>query len=281
MTLKKIFAIIYKPLKNEKGKKIKMLHIKDYVNERKARLKDRLNGQTATLAIIQVGNIDASNRYVKHKINDCKEVGITALHLHFDEDVTQERLEHSIKEIIPVADGIIVQLPLPEHLDKQRILELIPAEKDVDGFRSDSPYHPCTPKGIVDYLTANGYDDLSGLNVTIIGRSDIVGKPLAAMMLAKNATVTICHSKTKDLYPHLQTADIIVSAVGKANFLDCSDLSADKIIIDVGINLNSKGKLVGDCCNTLGKQVTPVPGGVGLLTRLALLENIIISKEKM
>lgn len=252
-------------------------NIKEYVKEQKAQLKDRLTDQTATLAIIQVGNVDASNRYVKHKINDCKEVGITPLHVQLPDTISQESLEHEIKKVIPVADGIIVQFPLPPHLDKQRLINLIPAELDVDGFRQDSPYDPCTPKGIVDYLAACGYDDLSGLNVTIIGRSDIVGKPLAAMMTNKNATVTLCHSKTKDLYPHLQTADIIVCAVGRANFLDCSDIPSDKIIIDVGINLNKEGKLVGDCCNTIGKQVTPVPGGVGLLTRLALITNI---KEK-
>ena len=253
--------------------------IKEYVKEQKTQLKDRLTGQTATLAIIQVGNVDASNRYVKHKINDCKEVGITPFHIQLPDTISQEDLEHEIKKVIPVADGIIVQLPLPPHLNKQRLIDLIPAELDVDGFRKDSPYDSCTPKGIVDYLAACGYDDLSGSNVTIIGRSDIVGKPLAALMLAKNATVTVCHSKTKDLYPHLETADIIVCAVGKANFLDCSSLSDDKIIIDVGINLDKNGKLVGDCCNTIGKQATPVPGGCGLLTRLALITNIIEKKE--
>lgn len=252
-----------------------LLNIKNYVQTQKAQLKDRLTGQTATLAIIQVGNVDASNRYVKHKINDCKEVGITPLHIQLPDTISQESLEYEIKKVIPVADGIIVQLPLPPHLDKQRLINLIPAELDVDGFRQDSPYDPCTPKGIMDYLAACGYDDLSGLNATIIGRSDIVGKPLATLMTDKNATVTLCHSKTKDLYPHLKTADIIVCAVGRANFLDCSDIPSDKIIIDVGINLNKEGKLVGDCCNTQGKNVTPVPGGVGLLTRLALITNIV------
>lgn len=244
-------------------------NIKEYVKTKKENLKSN-----STLAIIQIGNNEASNRYVKNKIKDCEEVGIPVYLLKASESINQQQLEEMVRMADRVASAIIVQLPLPAHLDKNAILDLIPREKDVDGFRADSPYKPCTPKGIMDYLADCGLSDLSGKNVTIIGRSDIVGKPLAMMMLEANATVTICHSKTKDLYPHIMDADIIVCAVGRENFLDCSSLSEDVIIIDVGINIDKNGKLVGDCCNTQGKQVTPVPGGVGLLTRLALLDNI-------
>lgn len=254
-------------------------NIKEYVKEEKARLKDRINAKTASLAIIQVGEVEASNRYVKNKIKDCEEIGIFPVLYKAPVDITQEILEEFITKAANAYSGIIIQLPLPDHLDKEKLLKLIPVEKDVDGFRVDSLFKPCTPKGIMDYLAACGLSDFSGKNVTIIGRSDIVGKPLALMMLEANATVTICHSRTENLWQHLKNADVIVSAVGRKNFLDCSCIDDDTIVIDVGININDEGKLVGDCCNIDGKNVTPVPGGVGLLTRLALMKNTIDAAE--
>ena len=169
-----------------------------------------------------------------------------------------------------VADGIIVQLPLPPQLDIEEIKEWIPAEKDVDGFLTDSPFDPCTPGGIIKYLDYCNFD-LDGKNVVIVGRSDIVGKPLARMMTDRNATVTLCHSHTKQVHDFYNIADLIVSAVGKPGFLNCYPIYIP--VIDVGINFVD-GKLVGDCINTENRDVTPVPGGVGLLTRCMLLENV-------
>jgi methylenetetrahydrofolate dehydrogenase (NADP+)/methenyltetrahydrofolate cyclohydrolase len=169
-----------------------------------------------------------------------------------------------------------VQLPLPPQINEKEIIKLIDTKKDVDGFRSDSEFVPATPGGIMKYLEYCGWE-AEGKEVTIIGRSDIVGRPLARLMERANATVTLCHSKTKNLEAHLKDADLVVVAVGKPNFLDCGELKA--LVIDVGINVDENGKLVGDCCNIEGKEVTPVPGGVGLLTRCMLLENVIKEKE--
>ena len=154
----------------------------------------------------------------------------------------------------------------------------IKPEKDVDGFRPDSPFVPATPKGIMDYLAASNFD-VDGKLVVIIGRSDIVGKPLAKLMTDANATVTLCHSHTseEDMGILLTIADLVVCAVGKAEFLDCHRTTAP--VIDVGINFDENGKLVGDCYNTEGRDVTPVPGGVGLLTRVSLLENVVTAAE--
>ena len=144
-------------------------------------------------------------------------------------------------------------------------------EQDVDGFLPNSPHKPCTPGGIMKYLEYCGWDPI-GKDVTIIGRSDIVGKPMAKLMLDADATVTICHSKTHNLNQHIYHTDLIVCAVGKPNFLDCSTINVP--VIDVGINFNEEGKLCGDCYNIEGADVTPVPGGVGLMTRCMLLENV-------
>ena len=166
-------------------------------------------------------------------------------------------------------------MPLPKNISLESVKRAIPATKDVDGFRVDSLYKPCTPLGILSYLDACGYD-LDGKNVTIFGRSEIVGKPLAKMMTDRNATVTLCHSHTKNYYQFIQTADLIVTAVGKPKFLNCYPIHIP--VIDVGINFiegeDGKMHMVGDCCNTENRDVTPVPGGVGLLTRCALLENV-------
>jgi methylenetetrahydrofolate dehydrogenase (NADP+)/methenyltetrahydrofolate cyclohydrolase len=155
------------------------------------------------------------------------------------------------------------------------VVAAIPSCKDVDGFHPDSPFPPATPGGIMKYLQACEFD-LTGKDVVIIGRSNIVGKPLAAMMTDADATVTLCHSKSK-LSHYLYSADLIVTAVGKPYFLNCYPIHVP--VIDVGINFDENGKLVGDCYNTEGRDVTPVPGGVGLLTRCALLDNVIRAKE--
>ena len=177
-------------------------------------------------------------------------------------------------------DGIMVQLPLPEGWDERDLIETIPPYKDVDGLtyanmgmlhEKEAFHEPCTAKGIIWLLHENGIH-LTGKHVVVVGRSEIVGKPLAKLMTDANATVSLCHSYSK-LEPLLEIADLVVCAVGQPHFLDCSKLNCP--VIDVGINFDENGKLVGDCYNIEGKDVTPVPGGVGLLTRCALLDNVI------
>ena len=249
--------------------------IKEFVQEQKEKFKKEFAIGAFKFAIVQVGNNEASNRYVRNKVKDCEEVGIIAHVYGFEENVAQEDLEWDIGELNRFYDAIMIQLPLPKHLNKDKLVERISPEKDVDGMRKDSIFKCCTPSGIIDYLEWRNVD-IEGSNAVVIGRSDIVGKPMAQYLLEKNATVTVCHSKSKNIDYYLRNADIIVCAVGKEKFLDCSGLKG--IVIDVGINFNAEGKLVGDCWNTEGVDVTPVPGGVGLLTRCALLKNLFLAK---
>ena len=252
-------------------------NIKKYTKALKEQFKERISnfGEPPTLLIIQVGNVESSNRYIRNKMKDCDEVGITAHLYQYPEDITEKELCEAIKLDQEFYDGVIVQLPLPPHIREKAVVAAIDPQKDVDGFHPDSPYAPATPGGIMKYLRACEFD-LTGKDVVIIGRSDIVGKPLAKMMTAADATVTLCHSKSK-LSHHLYSADLIVTAVGKPYFLNCYPIHVP--VIDVGINFDENGKLVGDCYNTEGRDVTPVPGGVGLLTRCALLDNVIRAKE--
>lgn len=252
--------------------------IKPYVKELKESYKERVAaiGEAPKLAIVQVGENEASNRYVKNKVKDCNEVGIVADVYAYPENMTEWELDDELSHMHEYYDGVIVQLPLPQHIRPHIATAAIPADKDVDGFRMDSWFNPATPKGIMDYLKYCEFD-FTGKDVVIIGRSEIVGKPLARMMTDANATVTLCHSHSK-LSKHVHDCDLLVSAVGKAGFVNCYPLHMP--IIDVGINFNEEGKMVGDCMNTEGRDVTPVPGGVGLLTRCALLDNVITSKEK-
>lgn len=254
----------------------KMKNIKEFVQKWKEELRERLHGEVRRFAIIQVGNLEASNRYVRNKIADCAQIGITAELFKLDENIPIELLECQIKDLEKQHyDAIMVQLPLPPHLSAhmERIKNAIPKNADVDGFRIDSPYNPCTPKGIVKYLEYCDFP-IEGSHIVIIGRSEIVGKPLARMLIEKDATVTLCHSKTRDLDKFIDSADLIICAVGKAKFLNCYSIHVP--VIDVGINFDENGKMVGDCFNTENRDVTPVPGGVGLLTRCALLDNIVI-----
>lgn len=229
------------------------------------------------LAIVQVGNNEASNRYIRNKINDCEKVGAIAHHYWYEEDIGALALEVEVRDLAETYDGIIVQLPLPEYLKKvqRRILSAIPPNKDVDGLRQNTEFWPATPLGIMDYLKWRNFD-LEGKNVLVIGRSDLVGKPMAQMMIKANATVTVAHSKTpKEKIEELaQEADLVVCAVGQPGFLDGSKLKA---AIDVGVNFVD-GKLVGDIVGG-GDNVSPVPGGVGLLTRCALIKNLILATD--
>lgn len=264
-----------------------MISCKDYVSSEKKRIKDFIESSNKQykLNIFQIGNNPASNSYIKGKLKDCKEVGIEAQLLKYDENIDQERLYRSIYEASrsimdnDISGGVILQLPVPKHINAKLAIKYnVPAVLDVDGF-CYSRHDPCTPRGIIDWLMANEIQ-LDGKNVVIIGRSDIVGKPLAKMMEERNATVTLCHSHTNaaSLEAFCQLADIIIVAVGKAKFFSMN-LPQHPIIVDVGINRDENGKLCGDVdyetMTNQGCYVTPVPGGVGLLTRLALLKNII------
>ena len=252
-------------------------NIKEYTKALKEEFKRRIEviGEPPKLAIIQVGNVEASNRYIKNKVKDCEEVGIIADVYQYPEDITEHELCEAIVLDQAHYDGVIVQLPLPPHIREKVVVAAINPCKDVDGFHPESPYDPATPSGIMKYLRACDFDFV-GKEVVIIGRSNIVGKPLAKMMTDADATVTLCHSKS-NLAAHIYTCDLIVTAVGKPAFLNCYPIHVP--VIDVGINFDNNGKLCGDCFNTENRDVTPVPGGVGLLTRCALLDNVIHAKE--
>ena len=243
--------------------------IKQYVKDKKEDIKDRVRTAivTPSLLIIQTRDMEASNRYVRNKVKDCEEVGIIA-------DVFKTSNNPYVRSVTAgLRDkyhGIIIQLPTTIENPKS----FIQPHQDVDGFINPD-INPCTPKGIIDYLDYCGYKDFSGKTVLIINRSDIVGKPLAKMFLERNATTIMAHSKTTNLKDLMAAADIIVTAVGKANFITKEMIRENQIVIDVGINFDENGKLCGDCEKGIGPNVTPVPGGVGLLTRVALLENII------
>lgn len=267
-----------------------MVTCKDYAQFVKNKLKTKIKGmeKKPVLAIIQVGDNQVSNSYVKGKIKDCEEVGIRCIVSKLDKDIEEHELLYHIELTTCAADGIIVQLPLPKHINVEHVKNAIPKEKDVDGFRQDSKFDCCTPKGIIDWLYFNGYD-VCGKNVVVLGRSEIVGKPLVNMLIDRGATVTCCNSHTDYGYEMQITnndADVIVSAIGKAKFLDWADIGSDcEIVVDVGINRDDAGKLCGDVNRESVEKlrpdtyVTPVPGGVGLLTRVSLLKNVVEAHE--
>lgn len=266
-----------------------MITCKEYAVKKKQEIKDeilRIQKQVRHdvkpyLAIVQVGDNFASSKYTSFKINDCKEVGIHPIYIHLPEDTLAYDLHQQINDLTLVADGIIVQLPLPDHIHFNK--NTIPADRDVDGFRIDSLYRPCTPLGVINILKANEIP-LDGANVVIIGRGELVGKPLIDMMLEENATVTVCHSHTKDLKEHCLKADIIVSAVGKPNVVTADMVKDGVAIVDVGVSRNSEGKPIGDCDYPNLKEkcsfITPWTGGAGVMTRLSLLENVMDSFKR-
>jgi len=262
---------------------MELLNIKEYTKNLKEKMKAQIQkmDKIPVLSIYQVGDNEASNRYVRNKMRDCAEVGIVATIKKYEETVTTDEIMEDIWE--DKADGIIVQLPLPKHIDIQRIIRVIPVEKDVDGFKDNSPYMCCTPGGIINYLDACGFH-FEGANAVVIGRSEIVGKPMARYLLDRDCTVTICHSKTNRSYLHtlLNWADLVVCAVGKRGVFRASDTDPKTIVIDVGINFDENGKLCGDVINDIDSDhVTPVPGGVGLLTRCQLLANTIEASKRV
>lgn len=256
------------------------LPIKEYVALKKAEIKNEVSRlpRKPAFAIVKAGHDVGSDSYVKGKVKDAEEVGIKAVVYQFDESIEEDALAIEVKKIAAndEYDGMIVQLPLPKHIDEKRIVSLVPIEKDIDGFLPDSGFIPCTPKGIVDYLGYNGYE-FKGKNALVIGRSMIVGKPLAKLLLSKDMNVTVIHSKTtnEDKAFYIKHADLIAAATGKPGLLDFSyEYKKDAVIVDVGIS-RVDGHLQGDALPGLPVFFqTPVPGGVGLLTRLSLLNNV-------
>ena len=254
----------------------------------------KAKGIAPLLAIVLVGEDPASQVYVKHKVNDSAQTGLTANLERYPADMTETALLARIEALNadPKVHGILVQLPLPKHMDSHRVIEAISPAKDVDGFHVASAgalmvgqpgFWPCTPHGCMKMLESIGYD-LRGKHAVVIGRSNIVGKPMAMMLLGKNATVTICHSATADLAAMTRQADVIVAAVGKLNVLTADMVKPGAVVIDVGMNRNAEGKLCGDVDFEGVKQVagwiTPVPGGVGPMTRAMLLVNTLEAAER-
>ncbi|MRD45811.1 bifunctional methylenetetrahydrofolate dehydrogenase/methenyltetrahydrofolate cyclohydrolase FolD [Caenimonas koreensis DSM 17982] len=265
--------------------------IRAEVSGRTAALKAR--GIQPALSIILVGEDPASQVYTKHKVNDSTETGLAATLERYPADMTEAALVKRIHELNqdPAVHGILVQLPLPKHLDAQKVIETISPAKDVDGFHVASAgalmvgrpgFWPCTPYGCMKMLESIGYD-LRGKNAVVIGRSNIVGKPMAMMLLAKDATVTICHSRTRDLKSFTLNADVVVAAVGKRNVLTADMVKPGAVVIDVGMNRNDEGKLCGDVdfagVSQVAGWITPVPGGVGPMTRAMLLANTLEAAE--
>lgn len=251
------------------------------------------SGIQPKLTVIIVGENPASQTYVKGKHKDCTECGIVSQVVALKEDTTQQALLNEIEKLNKdqSVHGILVQLPLPKHISEYAVINAIDPKKDVDGFTAinvgnlylgEDCFAPCTPQGCIDMLDWAGIE-LKGKDVVVIGRSNIVGKPVAALLSQRSATVTLCHSQTKNLAEKTKAADIIVLAIGKAGFLTGDMIKEGAVVIDVGINRNQQGKLCGDAdfdtCIEKVSYITPVPGGVGLMTRANLLKNTIKSAK--
>ena len=262
------------------------------IAERVAALKAK--GVTPGLAVILVGEDPASQIYVRNKEKGCEQVGMHSVAIRLPAETTQEELENHIRALNADAaiHGILVQLPLPKHLDEAAALAVIVPEKDVDGFHVQNAGKllnglpgvvACTPKGALEMIRRTGVD-LSGKEAVVVGRSNIVGKPMAMLLLQANCTVTMCHSRTADLAAHTRRADVLVAAVGKAKFITADMVKPGAIVIDVGINRNAEGKVVGDvdfdAVKEVASWITPVPGGVGRMTITMLLENTVEAAEK-
>lgn len=255
--------------------------IKEYIAQRKGEIKEYVSGLEVKphFTVVQVNEDAGSNAYVKGKLKDCAELGIEGNLIKLPLDTTEAELLKLIDKLNNDAeiDAFIVQMPLPKQINEETIKLAISPKKDVDGFHPLSELNPCTPNGIIDYLHAEGIN-LQGLNALVIGRSNIVGKPMAKLLLKENCNVTVVHSKTskEDMAFYIAHADIIVIAIGRQGFLNENYKYKDSaIIVDVGISRDETG-LHGDAVPNLPvKLQTPVPGGVGLLTRLSLMENLI------
>ncbi|MCR5705048.1 MAG: bifunctional methylenetetrahydrofolate dehydrogenase/methenyltetrahydrofolate cyclohydrolase FolD [Eubacterium sp.] len=267
------------------------LQIKEELKQQVAAYKEQ--GVEITLAVVKVGNDPASAVYVRNKEKACEYIGVTSRTLALPEETTEEELLETVKSLNEdsTVNGILVQLPLPKHIDESKILLAIDPKKDVDGFHpvnvgkmviGEDTFLPCTPAGIIEMLKRSDVD-IEGKECVVIGRSNIVGKPMALLMLRENATVTIAHSRTKDLKEVTKKADILVAAIGKAKFVTSDYVKDGAVVIDVGMDRDENGKLCGDVDyeDVFDKvsAITPVPGGVGPMTVTMLLVNCLRSVE--
>lgn len=265
--------------------------VKEGVAKKVEELKSK--GINPCLAVIIVGNDPASRTYVNNKKKACEVTGIISKEIALDESTTTEELLNVVEELNNDGSvhGILCQLPVPKHIDKNRILAAISPDKDVDAFHAINvgkllqgvqSFQPCTPAGVIRMLDYYNIP-VEGKNCVVIGRSDIVGKPMAVLLMQKNGTVTVAHSKTKNLKDVTSKADILVSTVGKANFVTADMVKDGAVVIDVGINRNAEGKLCGDVIfdevEKKASYITPVPGGVGPMTVSMLLENTVTAAK--
>lgn len=273
------------------GKKISQ-EIKDELKDKVAALK--AEGKSGALAVIQVGNDPASSVYVNNKKKACAYIGIESISYELPEETTEEELLdliHKLNEDDKV-NGILVQLPVPAHINDDKIIQTISPEKDVDGFHTENVgrlvvggkgFVSCTPAGIIQLLKRSNIE-IAGKNCVVIGRSNIVGKPMALLMLRENATVTVAHSKTQNLKEICKTADILIVAIGKPQFITADYVKEGAVVIDVGIHRDENNKLCGDVkydeVFEKASAITPVPGGVGPMTIAMLMNNCVESMQK-
>lgn len=272
------------------GKKISQ-EIKDELKEKVTLLK--AEGKNATLAVIQVGNDPASSVYVNNKKKACAYIGIESLSYELPEETTEQELLDLVERLNKddAVHGILVQLPVPKHIDGDKIIQTISPKKDVDGFHPENVgnlvigekgFVSCTPAGIIQLLKRSNIE-IAGKNCVVIGRSNIVGKPMALLMLRENATVTIAHSKTQNLKELCKTADILIVAIGKPQFITSEYIKEGAVVIDVGIHRDENNKLCGDVkydeVEPLASAITPVPGGVGPMTIAMLMNNCVEAME--
>ena len=271
----------------------KIIDGKKIASEMRLKIREDVNayvmssGKNITLAVVIAGDNPASQIYVRNKIKACEETGIKSLAYYLPEDVSQSALDSLLGELAENKniDGILVQLPLPKHIDTAKSLKIIPEAKDVDGFSeinmgslcmNKDCLVACTPNGVMKMLEYEGIE-VNGKRAVVLGRSNIVGKPMAMLLLNADATVTVCHSKTHNLEEECRRADILVAAVGRAKFVKQEMVKEGAVVIDVGMNRDENGKLCGDVDfeNVKDKcsYITPVPGGVGLMTRAMLMQN--------
>ena len=254
----------------------------------------KAQGVAPCLAVILVGEDSASQVYVRGKINDCAECGILSRSIRLPATATQAELLAQVAALAAddTVHGILVQLPLPAQIDERAVIDAIPPQKDVDGFspvnvgrlQAGEPcFQPCTPAGCIRMIESTG-TNIAGKHAVVIGRSNIVGKPAAMLLLAQNATVTVCHSKTQNLAQLCAGADILVAAVGRAGFVTGDMVKPGAVVIDVGINRGADGKLHGDVDFAAAAQkaawITPVPGGVGPMTRAMLMHNTVLAARR-
>lgn len=273
-----------------------LMNGKELAASKQAEMKERVQALTEQgivpgLAVILVGDNQASQTYVRSKQRSCEKAGIHSELRHLSDETTEEELLNHIRELNedPTIDGILVQLPLPKQISEQAVIEAISPTKDVDGFHpisigkmmtGEKTFLPCTPHGIIELLRASNVD-IAGKHAVVVGRSNIVGKPVGQLLLNEHATVTYCHSRTPDLNAITKQADILVVAVGIAKLIKKEDVKPGAVVVDVGMNRDENGKLCGDVdfadVETVASHLTPVPGGVGPMTITMLLENTIES----